>query len=237
MTLLTKLTPATRRSAHGFAVAVSLCAVSLALFTTATAAPTAASPKAAFTVSRANLANVVTFNVTQTTAPKGSAPLIRSYRVSVKGNKARVEFEDPAIGPARYIANEKGVFLYIEGSGAASKYNVKGGVDAALRQAYQFVTAQGASYKKVGTATVSGQPTDVFKNVKNGASLYVGKAAGFRLPIKSVLTNEGGTQSFLVSNIKLNASIPDAIFALPAGTQIIDGASGGAIGLGGGKGG
>ncbi|MES2465650.1 MAG: hypothetical protein V4671_34225 [Armatimonadota bacterium] len=200
------------------------------------AAPVTAAPKS-FQITRANLAKNASFTVTQTTAPKGSAPLTRIYRVTVKGNKARVEFDDPAIGPARYIANEKGVFLYIEGSGAATKYNMGGGVDAALQQAYRFVTSQGASYQKVGTATVSGQPTDVYKNTKNGASLYVGKGAGFRLPIKSVLKNQGGTQSFLVSNIKLNTSPQEALFALPAGTQIIDGANGGgAMGLGGGKG-
>ena len=211
--------------------------LALPFVSSAAAAPPAAAPVQSFQISRANLAKAATFTVTQTTAPKGSAPLTRTYRITVKGNKARVEFDDPAIGPARYIANEKGVFLFIEGSGAATKYNVKGGVDAALRQAYRFVTSQGSSYKKVGTATVSGQPTDVFKNVKNGGSLYVGKASGFRLPIKSVLTNEGGTQSFLVSNIKLNTSPQDALFALPAGTQIIDGANGGgALGLGGGKG-
>jgi hypothetical protein len=202
----------------------------------ASAAPATAAPKS-FQVTRANLAKNASFTVTQTTAPKGSAPLVRTYKITVKGNKARVEFDDPAIGPARYIANEKGVFLFIEGSGAATKYNGGGGVDAALQQAYRFVTSQGANYQKTGTATVSGQPTDVYKNVKNGASLYVGKAAGFRLPIKSVLKNQGGTQSFLVTNIKLNITPQDALFALPAGTQIIDGANGGgALGLGGGKG-
>ncbi len=226
-----------REFARRASAGAALISLTLPLIASAGAAPPAAAAPQSFQISRANLAKAATFTVTQTTAPKGSAPLIRTYRITVKGNKARVEFDDPAIGPARYIANEKGVFLFIEGSGAATKYNVKGGVDAALLQAYRFVTSQGSSYKKVGTATVSGQPTDVFKNVKNGASLYVGKAAGFRLPVKSVLTNEGGTQSFLVSNIKLNTSPQDALFALPAGTQIIDGANGGgALGLGGGKG-
>ena len=222
---------------HRASAGTALLCLTLPLLSSAVAAPPATASAQAFQISRANLAKAATFTVTQTTAPKGSTPLIRTYRITVKGDKARVEFDDPAIGPARYIANDKGVFLFIEGSGAATKYNVKGGVDAALRQAYRFVTSQGASYKKVGTATVSGQPTDVYKNVKNGASLYVGKAAGFRLPIKSILTNQGGTQSFLVSNIKLNTSPQDALFALPAGTQIIDGANGGgALGLGGGKG-
>lgn len=233
MTIFTRFT----RQAGSFALAAAaLSCFSLPQIREATAAPVTAAPKS-FQITRANLAKNASFTVTQTTAPKGSAPLTRIYRITVKGSKARVEFDDPAIGPARYIANEKGVFLYIEGSGAATKYSVNGGVDAALQQAYRFVTSQGANYQKTGTATVSGQPTDVYKNVKNGAALYVGKAAGFRLPVKSVLKNQGGTQLFLVSNIKLNITPQDALFALPAGTQIIDGANGGgALGLGGGKG-
>jgi hypothetical protein len=40
--------------------------------------------------------------------------------------------------------------------------------------------------------------------------------------VKTVLANQGGTQTVLVTDIKLNANLPDARFALPAGTQVIE---------------
>jgi hypothetical protein len=52
--------------------------------------------------------------------------------------------------------------------------------------------------------------------------VYLGTAPGFRLPVKTVLANEGGTSTLLVSDIKLNIAVADSRFALPAGTQVIE---------------
>jgi hypothetical protein len=185
---------------------------------------------AAFAIDRACLAKSASFTVTRTVAPQGGAPLSSTFHIVVSGNNARVDYDDPALGQVRYLANAKGAFLYIPGNNAATQYDIHGGIDAALHQAFQFVTSQEKDLKRVGSATVSGQPTAVYKNLRSGALVYVGTRPGFRLPVKGELKNEGGMQSFLVSAIELNISPAAALFALPAGTQIIRGDSGSGAG-------
>lgn len=226
------------RSAALAAGLSALSALGALLPVGAWAAPPAAAASAAaaapFRVTRANLAKTASFKVTLTTAPKGGAPITRLYDVRVNGNDARVDYQDPALGSVRYLVNAQGTFLYIPENKTATRYTFKGGVDAALQQAFRFITAQGRDLKKIGMAAVSGQPTVEYKNVKNGALVYVGQRPGFRLPVKAILANEGGTQSFIVTNITLGGSAPAAQFALPAGTQIISGENGGMAGLPGG---
>jgi outer membrane lipoprotein-sorting protein len=177
---------------------------------------------ARFVITRANLAKSASFKVTQTISPKGGSPLKREYRVEVKGNKARLDYEDQAIGAVRYVANEKGVFFYIPGNKTAMKQSLKGGVEGALNYAFAQASSQLERAKKVGTATVSGQPTVVYKDAATGAMVYLGTANGFRLPVKTVLNNQGGSTTMLVSDIKLNIPVADTRFALPTGTQIIE---------------
>jgi outer membrane lipoprotein-sorting protein len=180
-------------------------------------------------VSRASLANAAAFTVTSTVAPRGGPKASQAMRVEVKGNRARVDFNSPQLGPVRYLANDKGVFLYIPANKVAQKMPIEGGVNGALQLVYRQINDQLASAKKVGTATVDGQATDVYKDPRTGATLYVGRNPGFRLPVKTVLANEGGTRTVAVTNIKLNPALPDARFAVPAGTQVMEatGAPGG----------
>ncbi len=180
-------------------------------------------------VSRANLANAAAFDVTTTTAPKSGPKASQTMRVEVKGNKARVEYNNPQTGPVTYLANEKGLFFYIPANKIAQKQSFQGGADAALDLAFRQVNDRLKTAKKTGAGTVSGQPVDIYKDAETGALLYVGRKPGFRLPVKMVLSNEGGTRTFLVSNIKTNVALPDARFAVPAGVRIIEasGAAGG----------
>lgn len=173
-------------------------------------------------ITRSNLAKSAKFKVTQTIAPKGSAPLVRSFFVEVKGEKARLDYDDPALGPVRYVANEKGVFFYMPGNETAVKQSVQGGVEGALRLAFAQANERLVKAKKVGQGTVSGQPTVIYKDPDTGAVVYMGTNPGFRLPVKSVIQNEGGSNTVQVSDIQLNISIADSRFALPKGTQIID---------------
>lgn len=181
-----------------------------------------ASATAPLTISRANLAKNASFTVTQTLAPKGGEKIVRSYTVSVKGDKARMDYEDPSLGVVRYIANEKGIFFFIPSNKSAMKQSLKGGVEGALKVAFAQYATQLAGAKKVGVATVSGQPTTMYKDEKTGAVICLGMRPGFRLPVKAVIANEGGTSTFLVTNIKLDVSVKDDIFVLPKGTQIIE---------------
>ena len=186
---------------------------------------------AAPTFSRASLANTAAFTVTNTVAPSGGgSKSVTVMRVEVKGSRARLEYNNPALGAVTYLANEKGVFLYIPANKVAQKQNFQGGVDRALQFAFEQVTRQLRTAKKTGTATVSGQPTDVYKDAASGAIVYVGRAPGFRLPVKTTVTNVGGTRTLLVTNIKTNIALPDARFAVPAGVQVIAPSGNGAAG-------
>lgn len=171
--------------------------------------------------SRASLANTAAFTVTNTVAPKGGSKSQTVLRVEVKGSRARLDYNNPVTGPVTYLANEKGVFLYVPANKVAQQQNFQGGVERALQIAFEQANRQLRTAKKTGTATVSGQPTDVYKDARSGATIYVGRAPGFKLPIKTVVTNEGGTRTLLVSNIKTNIALSDARFSLPAGVQII----------------
>ena len=179
--------------------------------------------------SRSSLARTASFVVTNTLTPKGGSKVSQVMRVEVKGNKARVEYNNPQLGGVTYLANEKGVFFYVPANKVAQRQRFEGGADAALQLAFRQVNQQLQGAKKVGTARVSGQPTDIYKDPKSGATIYVGRAAGFRLPVKTELKNEGGTRTLLVTNIKTNVALADARFTLPAGVQIIEstGAAGG----------
>lgn len=184
-----------------------------------------------FQITRANLAKVASFTVTQTLSPKGGSKVSSTYKVEVSGNRARLDYADQNVGSVRYVANDKGVFLYIPASKMAVKQSFKGGVEGALKVAFAQVNEQLKTAKKTGTAKISGILTDVYKDAKSGATLYIGKQPGFRLPVKTVLSNEGGTRTLLVSSIKLNGRLPNARFAIPAGTTIDEG---GTAGMGGG---
>ena len=172
--------------------------------------------------SRASLANTASFTVTTTLVPKGGSKSSQVMRVQVKGNKARLDFNNPQIGSVTYLANEKGVFFYVPANKVAQKQQFQGGVDAALKLAFQQVNEQLKTAKKAGTAMVSGQTTDVYKDAKRGATIYIGRSPAFRLPIKTVVTNEGGTRTVLVTDIKTNVALADSRFAVPRGVQIIE---------------
>ncbi len=184
----------------------------------------AALPVAAqgLTFSRASLAKTASFIVTTTLIPKGGSKSSQVMRVQVKGNKARLDFNNPAIGSVTYLANAQGVFFYVPANKVAQKQQFQGGVDTALRLAFQQVNEQLRTAKKVGTTTVSGQTTDVYKDARRGTTLYIGRSPAFRLPVKTVVANEGGTQTVLVTNIKTNITLPDSRFSVPKGVQIIE---------------
>lgn len=173
-------------------------------------------------ISRANLAQNASFTVTSVLLPKGGSKVTQTFRVEVKGNKARLDYSDPALGTVRYIANEKGVFFVIPANQTAVKQGIKGGVEQALQVAFAQANEQLATAKKVGTAKIGTIPTDIYKDAKSGATLYVGTKPGFRLPVKTLLSNEGGSRSIVVTDIKTNISLPDSRFTLPAGVQVID---------------
>lgn len=189
---------------------------------------------AAPTFSRSSLANTASFTVTNTVAPRGGSKSVTVMRVEVKGSRARLEYNNPALGAVTYLANEKGIFLYVPANKVAQKQNFQGGIDRALQFAFAQVSQQLRTAKKTGTATVSGQPTDVYKDAASGATVYVGRAPGFRMPVKTVVTNVGGTRTLLVTNIKTNIALSDARFTIPTGVQIITPGGGAAGGFPGG---
>ena len=139
---------------------------------------------------------------------------------------ARLDYSDPATGAVQYLANSKGVFFVIPANKTAVKQKNTGGVEQALQVAFSQANEQLKTAKKIGETKVGTIPTDIYKNAETGTTLYIGKNAGFRLPIKTTLSNEGGSRTVLVTNIKLNPVISDSRFALPAGVRVMDGGGG-----------
>jgi outer membrane lipoprotein-sorting protein len=185
-------------------------------------------------LSRGNLAKNAAFTVTQTLAPKGGAKFVRVFKVEVKGDEGRVDFSDPSAGSLRYVANKKGLFLYIPGSQSAMKQAAHGGVEPALQQAFAQAKSALVGAKKAGATVVSGQPVDIYRNERTHTVVYIGKKPGYRLPVRVEQANEGGTTSLLVTDIRLNPTLSDAEFALPAGTHIEDSSEGASAALPGG---
>ncbi len=183
-------------------------------------------PPVAPQVSRVNLANAASFTVTSVLSPNGGSKVTQTFRVEVKGNKARLDYSDPATGKVQYLANDKGVFFVTPSNRIAVKQNIKGGVEQALQVAFAQTNEQLKTAKKVGETTVNGMPADIFKDVANGTTIYVGKKQGFRLPLKTLIANEGGSRTITVTNIKINPQLSETRFALPKGMQIVDGGSG-----------
>jgi len=216
-----------------FSVGVLVFASSLALAQSSKMAPGkggGTSPVAS--LSRASLAKSAQFTVTSTLAPQGAPAETQVFKVAVSGPKARLDYKDKTLGEVRYLVNEKGTFFFIPANKAAQKMNLKieDGLNTIFSQASQVLSGA----KKSGTATVSGVACDVYKNAKTGSVLYLGTAPGFKLPVKMEIKNSGGVQQMQASGIKLNAAIPDAFFALPVGTQVIE-SQGGPGGLPGSK--
>ena len=173
-------------------------------------------------ISRASLASEARFTVTYTLSPAGGKPSVQVFTVAVSGSKGRADYAMEGLGNVRYVANDQGVFLYIPANKAAQKMTGGKGIDAALKLAFQEAVQQLKGAKKVGAATVSGIPTDLYRNPKTGTAVYLGTKPGFQLPVKMELSNAGGRRTILVTGIALGGKIPASLFALPPGTKIID---------------
>ena len=179
-------------------------------------------------LSRASLAKTAQFTVTTVLTPKGGARDTQIFQVAVSGSNGRLDYKDKALGEVRYVINEKGAFFFIPANKAAQKMSLK--IEEGLSTVFSQANAVLAGAQKTGTATVAGIACDVYKNLQTGSVVYLGTTPGFQLPVKLEIRNAGGAQTMQASNIKLNGSIPAAHFALPAGTQVIEG-QGGPAGL------
>ena len=180
------------------------------------------------TLSRANLAKTAQFTVTTVMAPKSGPKDTQVFQVAVSGARARMDYKDKALGEVRYVVNEKGTFFFIPANKAAQKMNlrIEDGLNTVFSQASEVL----AGAQKTGKATVAGIACDIYTNPRTGSVVYLGTTPGFTLPVKLEIKNVGGVQTMQASQIKLNGSIPAAHFALPAGTQVIEG-QGGPTGL------
>lgn len=174
--------------------------------------------------SRASLAKSAQFTVTTVRAPKGGPKDTQVFQVAVSGIKARLDYKDQALGEVCYVVNEKGAFFFIPANKAAQKMNLK--IEDGLKTVFSQASDVLAGAQKTGKATVSGIACDVYTNARTGSVVYLGTTPGFTVPVKLEVKNAGGMQTMQASNIKLNGNIPAALFALPAGTQVIEGQAG-----------
>ncbi|MFM7322095.1 MAG: hypothetical protein ACKO5K_11305 [Armatimonadota bacterium] len=171
---------------------------------------------------RSDLASTAKFDVVYTLAPKGGSKETRTFRVEVSGNRARLDLEDPAMGSIRYVVDGKSAFLLMPASGTAQRMALRGGIDEALALAFAQVAAQMHGAKRVGSTISSGRPADIYKNERSGTTIHVGRATGFRLPVRMETANEGGKSTLLVTGIRLGGTLPAERFTLPKGTRILE---------------
>jgi outer membrane lipoprotein-sorting protein len=179
-----------------------------------------AAATSALKLSRSSLASSARFTVTATLAPKNGKTEINRFQVEVSGINARVDYSDAMIGEVRYVVNEKGTFFYIPANKAAQKQ--KSSIEDGLKLVFAQAATEMQGAQKVGTASVAGIPTDVYRNPRTKTTIYLGTKPGFQLPVKVELKNEGGTRTLVASNIQLNIKIPAERFSLPAGTQFME---------------
>jgi hypothetical protein len=172
---------------------------------------------------RNSLAPTARFVLTMTTSPKAGGKDVRTFRVELSGKRARVELSDKSTGDVCYLVNDRGTFLWIPSTKSAQKMDLAGGIEQALGLAFAQATSAMDGATKSGKAVVSGQPTVVYRNERQGTTIYMGTGAGFRLPVKVETVNSVGRQTLLASSIKLGGTIPATRFALPEGTQVLEG--------------
>jgi len=172
--------------------------------------------------SRSDLAATAKFDVVATLTPKGGSKETRTFRVEVSGNRARLDLEDPGLGAVRYVVDGKSAYLLMPASRTAQKMALRGGIDEALALAFAQVSAQMQGSKRVGRGTVAGQPVETYRNDRSGTTIHVGRAAGYKLPVRMETLNEGGRSVLEVKGIRLGGVISAERFALPKGTQILE---------------
>jgi hypothetical protein len=83
------------------------------------------------------------------------------------------------------------------------------------------LSASIAQGRLVGTETVDGQPCDVYESVEGTTTVktWVAKSNGF--PVKSEVTTPQGVIKSEFKNVKVGG-VPDSLFELPAGMEIVD---------------
>lgn len=170
---------------------------------------------------RAGLARTASFTVTSVAQPKGKSKVSQVTRVEVKGNKARTETVVAGVSTVTLI-EDKAIYVFNPGSKLVTKQQAEGDMDAFLRRLYEGKDRFLKTAKKVGTESISGQPTDVYRDEAAGVLIYLGTKPGFRLPVKITKDGDSGSETLLVTDVKTNITLPDARFALPQGAQVIE---------------
>ena len=179
----------------------------------------AGADEAGFT--RADLAKTASFTITSSVQPKDKSKVSQVTRVEVKGNRARAETVVGGL-PTVTLIQDKAIYVFHPGSKLVTKQPPEGDLDAFLRRLYEGKDRFLKTARKVGTESISGQPTDVYRDEAAGVLVYRGTKPGFRLPVKITKDGDSGSETLLITDIKTNIALPDARFALPQGAQVIE---------------
>ena len=121
------------------------------------------------------------------------------------------------------IRNQDGIFQYVPNQGMAMKLSQFDGMfPAELSGDYQeYLTKNQAN--QIGTETINGYPCEIMEFTDPAVghtTAWVWTGHGF--PVKVVQQGAQGETLIELSNIQLNAPIPDASFQLPPGVQVME---------------
>jgi len=122
------------------------------------------------------------------------------------------------------IRNREGTYTVMPDQGIAMKIGVLPPSQEPVQGGNEYLgdlQARGATL--VGSETVNGYACDMYRytDPQTGeTTVWVWKEKQF--PVKIVMNGLDGQSTVELSNIRLNASIPDADFQLPPGVQVMD---------------
>ena len=191
------------------------------------------------------------FNLTTVTDARGMHVNVPA-KVWVKGQKARVEANEPMAGPTIRLVNGSRMHTLYPQQKRGMVTTLQTGPKGP-KNPMEFIIANVGQLtrnaRKTGQQTIDGYPCDVYRLKRNeeGGTMtmraWITRATQPRLPLKVEQVLEvrrpnmsvNQSQTTRITGLKIGVPIPDSVFALPPGYKIVEGGPGGA-GLPGGPG-
>ena len=195
------------------------------------------------TVTAAPAPKTMMLNLTTVTDAQGMHVNVGA-KVWVKGDKARVEANEPMTGPTIRLVNGAKVYTLYPQQKRGSVATIPAG-KGSPKNPMEFIVANVAqvtrSARKTGQQTIDGYPCDIYQLTRKeeGGTMvrkaWITRATQPRLPLKveetiqvrrpNMTVNQSRTTK--ITGLKIGVPIPDSLFVLPSGYRIVEGGPGG----------
>jgi outer membrane lipoprotein-sorting protein len=189
------------------------------------------------TVAAAPATRSLTFNMSTVTDAQGMHVNV-SAKVWVKGDKARLETNQPMTGPMIVLVDGAKVHQLFPQQKRGTVTTIETG-RGGPKNPMEFIIAnvgqltRGA--KKTGQQTIDGYPCDVYLQTKTGEGrsvtmkAWVTRTTEPRLPLKVEISGHvkrpnmvvKQSQTTRITGIRRGVAIPDSLFRVPAGYKIV----------------